>query len=151
MIWVYWEFLLDQLTTNEPVSQIISTPIGDRAIYNTDWQDAIYRTAVTNDYNFSARANLLGKIPFRASVGYNNTEGVVKKNDYERITASLRLTPKFLDDHLKVDVNAKGTMVDKNAIDEGGSLGGAIRMDPTKPIYDSNSLFGGYYQLTLPR
>ncbi len=82
---------------------------------------------ITNDYNFSARANLLGKIPFRASVGYNNTEGVVKKNDYERITASLRLTPKFLDDHLKVDVNAKGTIVDKNAIDEGGALGGGSK------------------------
>ena len=138
------------VNTDEEVAQIISTPDGDRAIYNTDWQDAIFRTAVTHDYNFSARANLLGKIPFRASVGYNNTEGVVKKNDYERITASLRLTPKFLDDHLKVDVNAKGTIVDKNAIDEGGALGGGIRMDPTKPIYDSNSLFGGYYQLTLP-
>ncbi len=136
--------------TDEPISQIISTPNGDRAIYNSDWQDAIFRTAITNDYNFSARANLLGKIPFRASVGYNNTEGAVKKNDYERVTASLRLTPEFLDNHLKVDVNAKGTMVDKNAIDEGGALGGATYMNPTKPIYDRNSLFGGYYQLTRP-
>ncbi len=47
-------------------------------------------------------------------------------------------------------MNAKGAIIDKNAIDEGGALGGAVRMDPTKPIYDSNSLFAGYYQLTLP-
>ncbi|WP_396603006.1 SusC/RagA family TonB-linked outer membrane protein [Algibacter sp. R77976] len=132
--------------TNQPVSQIISTPSGDRAIYNTDWQDVIYRTAVTKDYNFGVRANLLKKIPFRASVGYNETEGVVQTNDYERITASLRLTPKFFDDHLKVDINAKGTAVDKNSIDDGAALGGAISMDPTKPIYDSNSIFGGFYQ-----
>ncbi|MGJ8744151.1 SusC/RagA family TonB-linked outer membrane protein [Polaribacter sp.] len=117
-----------------------------RQIYNTDWQNAIYRTAVTSDYNFGVRTNLFKKIPFRASIGYNDTEGVVKTNDYERITASLRLTPRVLDDHLKIDVNAKATSVNKNSIDEGGALGGAISMDPTKPIYDNNSVFNGFYQ-----
>jgi TonB-linked SusC/RagA family outer membrane protein len=134
------------VNTNQTVSQIISTPDGNRAIYNTDWQDIIYRTALTKDYNFGVRANLFKKIPFRASLGYNETEGVVKTNDYERITASLRLSPKFFDDHLKVDINAKGTAVDKNSIDDGAALGGAISMDPTKPIYDNNSIFGGFYQ-----
>jgi len=136
--------------TNQSVSQIISTPLGDRAIYDTNWQDAIYRTSITQDYNFSVRANMLEKIPIRASIGYNDTEGVVKTSDYERITASLRLTPEFFDEHLKIDFNAKGTLVDKNDIDEGGALGGAIFMDPTKPIYDSNSIFGGYYSQMLP-
>ena len=82
---------IGSVDTDEEISQIISTPLGNRAIYNTDWQDAIFRTAISQDYTFSARANLLGKVPFRASVGYNNTEGAVKKNDYERITASLRV------------------------------------------------------------
>ncbi len=126
--------------------RVFNTPAGDRAIYNTNWQDAIYRTAVTQDYNFGVRANLFEKIPFRASIGYNETEGVVKTNDYERFTASIRLTPKLLDDHLKIDFNAKGTSVNKNAVDEGGALGGAISADPTKPIYDANSMFGGFYQ-----
>lgn len=131
--------------TDEPF-RVFSTPSGDRAIYNTNWQDAIYRTAITQDYNFSARAFLFDKIPVRASLGYNDTEGVIKTNDYERITASLRLTPKFFDDHLKIDFNAKGTFVDKNSVDDGGAIGGAINMDPTKPIYDRNSIFDGFYQ-----
>ena len=134
------------VSTNEAVSQIINTPDGDRAIYNTDWQDAIYRTAVTSDYNFGVRTNLFKKIPFRASIGYNNTEGVIKTNDYERVTASLRITPKLFDEHLKIDLNAKGSLVNKNAIDDGGALGAAVSTDPTKPIYDSNSIFGGFYQ-----
>ncbi|MBD0833418.1 SusC/RagA family TonB-linked outer membrane protein [Aestuariibaculum sediminum] len=134
------------VSTTQPVAQVISTPQGDREIYNSNWQDAIYRTAVTKDYNFGVRANLFQSIPFRASVGYNNTEGVVRTNDYERITASLRLSPKFFDDHLKVDINAKGTSVEKNSVDDGGAIGGAVSMDPTKPIYDDNSIFGGYYQ-----
>ncbi|KGL63869.1 SusC/RagA family TonB-linked outer membrane protein [Polaribacter sp. Hel1_85] len=142
------------VNTNEP-STIVTLNDKDgnsfqRQIYNTDWQNAIYRAAVTTDYNFGVRTNLFKKIPFRASIGYNNTEGVVKTNDYERITASLRLTPKFFDDHLKIDINAKGTLVDKNSIDEGGALGGAISMDPTKPVYDANSVFDGFYQQLRP-
>ncbi|WP_452232384.1 SusC/RagA family TonB-linked outer membrane protein [Lacinutrix sp. MEBiC02595] len=137
------------VSTNENVSQIIDTPDGPRAIYDTNWQDVIYRTAINKDYNFGVRANLFKKIPFRASVGYNESEGVVKENDYERVTASLRLTPKLFDDHLKIDFNAKGTFVNKSSIDEGGALGGAISMDPTKPVYDSNSIFGGYYSKIL--
>ena len=128
----------------------LSTPqIEGRIIGDTNWQDEIYRTSISTDHNFSARANLFKKIPFRASVGYNNTQGLVKTNDYERYSYSLKMTPKFLDDNLKVDFNAKGTYVNKNSIDEGSVIYGAVAMDPTKPVYDSNSVFGGYYQETL--
>ena len=126
-----------------------STPeIEGRILYNTDWQDAIYRTAISTDHNFSAKANLYGKIPFRASIGYTKNEGLVKTNDYERLSYSLKMTPKVFSDHLKIDANAKGIFTNKNAIDEGGALGGAINMDPTKPIRDNSSTnrFGGYYQ-----
>ncbi|TNJ45212.1 TonB-dependent receptor [Tamlana fucoidanivorans] len=136
---------LNTVDTSEPISKIINTSQGPRAIYNTDWQDAVLRTSFASDLNFSARANLFDVLPFRASIGYNNTEGVVKTNDYERITASLKLTPMLLDDHLKVDVNAKGIFVDKNTIDDGGALGGSLSFDPTKPVYNNNSPFGGYY------
>ena len=39
---------------------------------------------------------------------------------------------------------------DKNSIDEGGALGGAVNMDPTKPVYNntSNNRFGGFYNST---
>ncbi|WP_303317318.1 SusC/RagA family TonB-linked outer membrane protein [Flavivirga abyssicola] len=129
------------VSTNEAVSQTIN----GREIYNTDWQDAIFRTSMSSDYNFSARANLFEKIPFRASIGYNSTEGIVKTNDYERITASLKFTPKFFEDHLKVDINAKSIFVDKNNIDNDGALGSAVSFDPTKPVFDNNSPFGGFY------
>ncbi|PQJ78727.1 SusC/RagA family TonB-linked outer membrane protein [Polaribacter porphyrae] len=138
------------VVTDQP-SRIITVQDSDgnpvqREIFNTNWQDAIYRTAVSSDVNFGVRANLFKKIPLRASIGYNNTEGVIRTNDYERITTSLRLTPRFLDDHLKIDVNAKATFVDKNSVDEGSALGNAISMDPTKPIYDNSSIFGNFYQ-----
>ncbi|WNM19958.1 SusC/RagA family TonB-linked outer membrane protein [Flavobacterium capsici] len=139
---------------NTAVTDDLNTPgvIEGRIISDTDWQDEIYRTSISTDHNLSARANIFGGVPFRASIGYNNTQGLVKTSDYTRTTASLKLTPTFWNDHLKVDINAKGIHARKNNIDEGGALGGAIAMDPTKPVYDNSAdnRFGGYYQnLTL--
>ncbi|HEU4495448.1 MAG TPA: SusC/RagA family TonB-linked outer membrane protein, partial [Flavobacterium sp.] len=136
---------------NSSLTDNLSTPeIEGRIIYDTDWQDEIFRTSVSTDHNFSARANLFGKIPFRASVGYTRNEGVVKTNDYERYSYSFKMTPTLLDDNLKIDLNAKGIITNKNAIDDAGALGGAIGMDPTKPVYDNSpgNRFGGYYQGT---
>ncbi|MET0760028.1 MAG: SusC/RagA family TonB-linked outer membrane protein [Flavobacterium sp.] len=136
--------------TNTLTDDLATPEIEGRIIANTDWQDQIFRTSISTDHNFSARANLYKKIPFRASIGYTNNQGLVKTNDYERFNYSFKMTPKLLDDHLKVDVNAKGTFTDKNAIDDGAALGGAISMDPTKPVYGEtpNNRFGGYYQNT---
>ena len=150
-IQTYHPSLTNSLGIDDPSTAVIddlSTPeVEGRILSNTDWQDAIYRTSISTDHNFSAKANLYGKIPFRASVGYTRNEGLVKTNDYERLSYSLKMTPKVFSDHLKIDANAKG-IFNKNAIDEGGALGGAINMDPTKPIRDNSSTnrFGGYYQ-----
>lgn len=124
--------------------------IEGRILSNTDWQNTIFRTAISTDHNFSARANLFGQIPFRASLGYNKSEGIVKTSDYERFSYSFKLSPSLLNNHLKIDMNAKGILTDKNAIDEGGALGGAVNMDPTKPVYDRSptNRFGNYYQST---
>jgi len=123
-------------------------------LYDTNWQKAVYRTSVSHDNNLSITGNLFNKVPSRLSLGYNRTEGVVRTNDYERYSASLKLTPSFLDNHLKIDVNAKGLYSTKNAIDDGASIGAALNMDPTKPIYETRlgspyNRFGGYYQNSI--
>lgn len=129
-------------------SEIIQTSAGPREIYNTDWRDNILRNSITTNNVFSVRANLNNKIPFRASIGFNNAQGVVKTDNYERLTASFKATPSFFEDNLKVDTNAKFTFAEKNATDSGGALNGALVFDPTKPVYDDNGSFGGYYTNT---
>ena len=121
-----------------------------RILFDTNWQDEIFRTSFSTDNNISARANLYKKIPFRASMGFTTVQGLVKTNDYKRFSYSFKMTPKLLNDNLKVDINAKGTYSDKNSVDEGGAIGGAIAMDPTKPIYGDSpdNRFVGYYQET---
>lgn len=144
----------DYLGIDDPTTEAVDDPtteeIEGRILYNTKWQDEILRKTFFTDHNFSARANLFSKLPVRASIGYTKNEGIVKTNDYERYSASVKLTPSFFDDHLKVDINAKGLWVEKNSIDEGGALGGALNMDPTKPVYTTANTnnFGGYYQNT---
>jgi iron complex outermembrane receptor protein len=134
------------VVTDQPVVQTI----GGRTIYDTDWRDAVLRTSFTSNTNFSARANLFGNVPFRASIGYTNAEGIVRTDDYERVTASLKFSPSLLNDHLKIDINAKGIYADKNSIDANGALGSSLSYDPTKPLYNNapDNRFGGYYTNT---
>ncbi|MFD1063001.1 SusC/RagA family TonB-linked outer membrane protein [Winogradskyella litorisediminis] len=132
-------------------NQSISQTLNGRDIYNTDWRDAILRTANSFNHNFSARASLFKEIPFRASVGLSRAEGVVINDNYERVTLSAKLTPTLLNDNLKIDFNAKTIFAFKNAVDAGGAIGEALSFDPTKPIYDfsSDNRFGGYYLTTF--
>ena len=119
-----------------------------RILSNTNWQDQIVRNTFSTDHNFSVRANIFNNTPFRASVGYNQTEGLIKTSDYKRLTVALKLSPTVWDNHLKMDFNIKGISTKKNNIDAGGALSGALTMDPTKPVFDDSpdNRFGGYYQ-----
>ena len=115
---------------------------------NTDWQSLIYRPAVSTDHNISMMGgvkNDVVEMPYRASVGYTLGNGIVKTNQLQRVTASLNLSPSFLDDHLKFNLNAKGMYAYNQYAD--GVQGDALSLDPTQPVYDpSNVGFDGYYQ-----
>ncbi|TCI94936.1 SusC/RagA family TonB-linked outer membrane protein [Tenacibaculum sp. M341] len=135
------------VNSNEQPIQIVN----GRAIYNTNWREAILRTAITTNTNFSVGANLFDKIPFRGSVGYTKAQGIVQNDDYDRFTSSLKLTPKFLDDNLKVDVNAKTIFAEKNAISTDDVIRESLQFDPTKPIFNNSptNRFGQYYLTTF--
>jgi iron complex outermembrane receptor protein len=109
---------------------------------NTDWQDEIYTTAYGQDHNFSALGSAFG-VPMRASVAYSNYDGILKGDNFERVTGSLSFSPKLLDDNLKIELNAKGSYTE-NQFANRGAIGSAIVYDPTQSVYDSNSPFGGY-------
>ena len=112
---------------------------------NTDWQDQVFRTAVSTEHNVSINGGFKN-LPYRVSLGFNKNNGIVKTSDFQRFTASVNLAPSFFDDHLKVNVNAK-YMNGKNSYAEG--IGGAMAMDPTRPVYSDDPMYrtsGGYYQ-----
>lgn len=111
---------------------------------NTDWQNEIYRPAFGWDNNISA-SGAFKNIPFRASMGYLTQDGILKTDNFKRFTGSVNLTPKFLDDHLSVNLALKYSNT-KNIFADGGAIGAAIAFDPTQPVKASNGKFGGYYE-----
>ena len=74
---------------------------------NTDWNDEVYRTAFGTDNNLSVSGSIDKWLPFRVSVGYYNQSGLVRKDNVERWTGNVVLTPSFFQDHLKLTINAK--------------------------------------------
>lgn len=128
---------------------------------NTDWQDMIYRTAFSHDHNVTVSGSVGKALPYRVSLGYTNQKGILKTSDYDRYTAALNLNPSLLDNHLTLNLNAKG-MYSKARLADTGAIGSAVDFDPTQDPYKFTSPayiarlgdkmqatlnhFGGYFQ-----
>ena len=106
---------------------------------NTDWQDLIYRTALSNDHNVTLTGSLKN-LPYRISLGYTDQEGTLRTGDFSRYTASVNLNPSLLDDHLTMNLNAKG-MYAHTVYADGEAVGSAFRMDPTQDPYAYTSQY----------
>ncbi|HVG41038.1 MAG TPA: TonB-dependent receptor [Chitinophagaceae bacterium] len=115
---------------------------------NTDWQDQIYHEAISNDNNLSV-SGALKNLPYRVSVGYLNQTGILRTGKLQRTSLGVNLSPKLLDDHLKIDINLKGSLSSSRFANE-GAIGAAVSFDPTQPVYAKSARFGGYYEWLDP-
>jgi iron complex outermembrane receptor protein len=110
---------------------------------NTNWQKEIYQTAFLHDHNVNISGGMKN-MPYRVSLGYTNQDGVLKTTNMERSTAAIGLDPSLLDNHLKININLKGSYTKQN-FGDAGAVGSAVAYDPTQPVYNGNTKFGGYY------
>ncbi len=113
-------------------------------VENTDWQDEIYQSAFGTDNNVSLTGGI-AKLPYRLSIGYQNLNGILKTDKMEKASVAISLNPTFLDNHLRVDVNLKGSW-QKNRFGNQSAIGGAVSFDPTHPVHVKSNRFGGYYE-----
>jgi TonB-linked SusC/RagA family outer membrane protein len=97
---------------------------------NTNWQKEIFQTAVSQDHNINF-AGGVAVLPYRVSIGYTNQNGILKTDNLQRITGAVNLSPSLLDNHLKIELNAKGMTID-NVFANQGAIGGSLSMDPTQ-------------------
>ena len=118
--------------------------LGELGSSSTNWQDEIYRNAKSSDINLSLRGALFGEIPARLSLNRSDQQGLRRTSKFDRTTASLSLNPRLFDNHLKIGLNANYSNEDNRFAD--GVEGSAIAFDPTQPVRDPNSPYGGFFE-----
>ncbi len=115
---------------------------------NTDWQKEIYRSAFATDNNISISGGI-SKLPYRVSIGFQNQDGILKNDNLQKTSLALVLNPTFFDNHLKVDINLKGS-TESTRFGSSGAIGAAISFDPTQPIMAKSNRFNGYFEWLDP-
>jgi iron complex outermembrane receptor protein len=115
---------------------------------STNWQDEIYDNAFSTDNNISV-AGSYKKLPYRVSFGYLNQDGILRTGNLNRKSASVTLNPLLFNNHLKIDLNLKGSINNTRFADE-GAIGNAVRFDPTQPVTTNSPRFGGYFEWLDP-
>lgn len=109
---------------------------------NTNWQDEIYRNGISSDHNV-ALSGAIKETPFRVSVGYTDQNGILKDNSMKRTSFTVAATPSLLNDDLVINLNAKGSFINNNFSNE-DAIRSAVTFDPTQPITNGNTRYGGY-------
>lgn len=116
---------------------------------NTNWQNEIYQTAFASNNNISLSGGIK-KLPYRVSLGYLNQDGILRTDHLQRTSLAIAINPVLFDNHLKVDINLKGSSEDVRFANQ-GAIGSAVSFNPTLPVFDDKSnRFGGYYEYLDP-
>ena len=112
----------------------------------TDWNDEIFHPAFGTDNNISVGGRAVSWLPFWVSLGVKKQDGILRTDESTRYTGNINLTPSFFDDHLRIQLSGKGTY-SSNRFANTDAVWNAMAYDPTRPVYDADSKFGGYYEV----
>ena len=116
---------------------------------STDWQDQIFRQAISQNYNLSWAYSNKGTTA-RLSASYDDQQGIVRNSGLKRITTRANLGQKLFNDKLKLEANItysntknQYAPLSNNAGYQGSLLGAALQLNPTNPVYNRD---GSFYQ-----
>lgn len=118
---------------------------------NTDWQDEIYRNAVSSNHSVSfSKATETGN--YFASLSHMDQDGIVLNSSFKRTTARLNAEESFLDNkRLKIKLNLTASDIDETGIPNGGNAGSdgqliihALMANPTRSVYDANGNYTNF-------
>jgi len=113
----------------------------------TDWQDQIYRTGVSQTHNLSYSSSS-SKGNYRASMSYLKQNGIIKESTLERYTARINGNRNYFNDKLKFstqltvsNVKDQGVPIGNTPNHYGDLISSSLYMNPTEPVYlDDGSL-----------
>lgn len=115
--------------------------------YDTNWLDAITRTAFTHNHNFSIRGGS-DKTTYSADFTYRKEEGVIIDTYNDEMKMNFDVSHWMLNDMLKVQFNMvkgihKNSATNANNNGESNIYRQAIIRNPTEPIWNED---GSYYE-----
>ena len=84
-----------------------------------DWQDYVMRTAISQRYNVSISGKP-SKMSYNVSLGYTNTQGIIKQTEVDRYTARLNLSS-YLTKNLKIAFKTNVAYVESDMTQSSGS------------------------------
>lgn len=128
---------------NGDTPQLVSTlNDGATATTDTDWQDAIYHTAWSNNIaaNVSS-ASEKGSVMFSAN--YISQQGIIKETFYKRISVRVNSTYNF-NKWISIGENLMVAKWDNRGVATGSDSGipfTAMRQHPALPIYDATGAY----------
>lgn len=113
---------------------------------DTDWQDLLFRTALTHQHNLSyGGGDASGN--YRFSLGYMNQDGIVQTSNVKRYSVGFSGQKKFIGDKLTVGSNLNfantqdtGVPISENIGFEGDLMGSILKANPTRPAYRGDTL-----------
>ena len=143
---------IDLLSAAEYTAQRASLGLAaDNKVATTDWQDQIFRQAFTQSHNLSFGGGTKNST-YRASFGYMDQEGIIKKSGMEKYNGRLNISTKALNDKLTIEggltvarTNDQRAPLGETGGVEGDLLLAALKLNPTYPVYNTD---GSFYQLT---
>lgn len=104
---------------------------------STDWQDEVFRTAYTQNYNLTLSGGA-DRLTYFASFGMQKQQGIMKANDLDRYTGRFNATQRFWDDRLSIDVTLGVTTTKNDRPFISTILGQSISNNPTYAARDAS-------------
>ncbi len=115
---------------------------------DTDWQDEIYRQALSQSYNLAISGGS-ENATYRVSYTHTDFEGVIIGTEKIRDIGRINLTQNAFDNKLTMTAGLSGT-IEHNQYQSYGGNGGAdilyqaFQRNPTLPVYNDD---GSYYEI----
>lgn len=106
---------------------------------STDWQDELLRTAVSHSHNVSFSDSRKNS-GYRASVTYNNNQGVVQRNNMNRLGISLSTYQLGWNGRLRLEAGVNANFDSWHPIDS-RIFERELNLNPTFPVYNPDGSF----------
>lgn len=102
---------------------------------NTNWQDELTQSGVSNNLNFSMSGATSQKFSYFASGGYQKQEGILKNSELERYSGKLNMTQKAWNGRINVDYNITASHIENLRPDINATISDMLGLNPTIPAY----------------